>query len=178
MSRRLLNLLTVLSLLMCVAAAAMWVRSYRVRDVWIAFSYPGTPFTFTARSVVSDRGAFSVWRCRSDNAMRVVPSDLETWSRLFGVYWKGHHPFSHNDENWGFPHFGFAWNRDMFSGVVERWEVSVPYWAVVLLFAFLPLQAVAARVRDRRRLRGGLCAACGYDLRATPDRCPECGTVT
>jgi hypothetical protein len=55
----------------------------------------------------------------------------------------------------------------------------VPHWAASLALA-LPAAAWAARQRARRRrlarLRAGThCQACGYDLRATPDRCPECG---
>jgi hypothetical protein len=57
------------------------------------------------------------------------------------------------------------------------WVVAIPYWLVVLPTTVLPAVRVrAAVVRARRRGRG-FCPACGYDLRATPDRCPECGEV-
>jgi hypothetical protein len=50
----------------------------------------------------------------------------------------------------------------------------VPHWLFALAF-LSPLHGIWKTRRVRRRLAAGLCAACGYDLRASKDRCPECG---
>jgi hypothetical protein len=42
----------------------------------------------------------------------------------------------------------------------------------------LPTLWLLRRRRVRRRIRRGLCPACGYDVRASPGRCPECGSAT
>ena len=56
-----------------------------------------------------------------------------------------------------------------------------PLWPVAAATALLPLGWTALRLRSRlaarQRGRVGLCPVCRYDLRATPGRCPECGTL-
>ena len=62
------------------------------------------------------------------------------------------------------------------SGTGHATSLVVPLWALVLIFGVLPTWR-AIRWLHRRRLCPGFCRACGYDLRATPDRCPECGAT-
>src|SRR5688572_31476732 len=56
----------------------------------------------------------------------------------------------------------------------------VPFGPLALMTGVLPAACVARyglnRLRTRRAAAAGLCACCGYDLRATPGLCPECGT--
>jgi hypothetical protein len=74
---------------------------------------------------------------------------------------------------------GFQWGADLEkdSGVSKRFIV-VPMVAVAGLFALSPgaeLWRLGRRRQLRRRQQACRCPACGYDLRASKDRCPECG---
>jgi hypothetical protein len=81
-----------------------------------------------------------------------------------------------------FPGFGreAVYTTPIFVGERRRlteYEWTVPFWAIFLLTAAYPAAQVVGAMRRRRRFGHGMCPDCGYDLRATPERCPECGRV-
>jgi hypothetical protein len=95
-----------------------------------------------------------------------------------GWTWEQHAVAFEERSAWGPFRWEFADNHDGDS-VSERRGISLPCWLLALAAGAWPLTSVALLARRRRRLRRrpGCCRRCGYDLRATPDRCPECGAA-
>jgi hypothetical protein len=57
----------------------------------------------------------------------------------------------------------------------KSWYVILPLWIPTAALGFVGAQVWRRPVRRLWRLRRGCCPACGYDLRASRERCPECG---
>ena len=190
--RFLATVLCCLSLAACGAAATLWVRGYHVVDLFEMTeqtSRPGDSAT-TVYRVSSGRGvvAFTFTRRWSEHwfhrvhaggrpvayrSRRFTRSSLrpDQFNLSRQTLWQkaGFHHYSEAKGNLG--SFGRApqFNRS--------WGFRVPYWLVVPVTAIVPaiyLRRLAG-LRRRFRTRRGLCGGCGYDLRATSERCPECG---
>ena len=68
------------------------------------------------------------------------------------------------------------WPGDMRQMNPVLWSVGLPLYVPLVPFAIIPGVELRHWVRRRRRLRGGLCEACGYDLRGSMRMCSQCGT--
>jgi hypothetical protein len=189
MRRRLLNLLTALSLLLGVAVCVMWVRGQRSAD-WFHWTRTSEHEWRPETLVAGSDGLYVSHQWFSFDA----PGDARKYAARLGATSGFSHNASQPQEN---PYSGSFWNRIGFGMMPGRLRTDtassdgpyrsvysnthVPYWFVlVVLSAPLWLWLALARVRRvrARPARLGQCPRCGYDLRATPGRCPECGTVT
>jgi hypothetical protein len=182
LGRILLHAVTVLSLLLCVAMIALWVRSYWVQD---RLSFHSPNYTWHGRVVRQDLLTFhSEWGVCQIQQWRWTGKGPYTEE---GFGWERYPSFNHKFYGSPLNRLGFRFElisgdapsddevEYSVTGVNEGADIHVPHWAVALSTAVLALRLLHRCIRRRRRRTANQCIACGYDLRATPDMCPECG---
>ncbi len=62
------------------------------------------------------------------------------------------------------------------------YRIEIPYLLFIPATLIIPILQFRifprlVKRRENRHIQEGRCLSCGYDLRATPDRCPECGSI-
>jgi hypothetical protein len=178
--RILLTTTSVMSLLLCIITTIYWVRSkLLISDQLIHHSPRPSENTDAEISLQSLDGAIAL-RWNTYPTLHTVqigrsPRVQIRSDPLEGLYYFTQHypPDSISyDSFWkrlGF-HFGLPAPQRFEAGIL-----AVPHWFLLLVFSLLPLLRLRADLRSYHRRRLGLCPTCGYDLRASPDKCPECG---
>ena len=186
MRRRLFPFAAGMSALLCVAVCVLWVRSHWLIDT---LCYETSPTDWTQRlCVVGSAGGhlfISVNDCERHGFLSFREwelAEMHGWHNKFGeVTDESYADWSlkpGRDPDQRLVVFGFQgeWtDKDSF-GAVHR-AAAIPFYALFLLSAVLPIMWIRRRRRAAVVKAAGLCPSCGYDLRATPDRCPECGAT-
>ena len=179
MMRWVFNLAAIACAVTALLSAAIWIRSYSRLDS--AFADGGSHAYFLS----SARGYVGVIR---------QPTMHPIDGLNFGIYPIGSYAGSRlrmamenpNTRTLGPIRFGELVTPPALSNLTAGFRIlplpALPqHWLAVhdavfvALFSSVPLARLLWLRRRHRRAGAGLCRHCGYDLRASPDRCPECG---
>ena len=176
--------LVAVAAMLAAAGVGSWFRAFDVKVNTVVLAPDGSRYLSPVREAGTDRGRLWLeytraerveawarhprrldvscrWRPASEDARAY--RDAPPWLARLGVTWRTD-GYSYND-----PRYGAYESR--------QFALTFPYWPLVGVIGGLGWWiGRKPRVMRRRRSRG-LCAACGYDLRGTRDRCPECGAV-
>jgi hypothetical protein len=178
--RKLLDILTALSLLPFVATVVMWARSYFFLDSFkhrnqdtsrfVSVASLGGGLQFASCSGVIDDG----WGIGVESmALRGRPWP-ENWQLLTGYGTR--HDGRFLGLRLAYGDLGTLVPRPM-----PFWSVRLPYWLIFVLSAlpaFLGSRQVFNRLVRNRRIGRSLCVHCAYELTGNiSGRCPECGTL-
>jgi hypothetical protein len=202
LARYTFHLTAALSLVLCLAACVLWVRSHEHRDdITKRWADPQGP-AYRFRAMQSAGGSLSY-----TSSDQLVPADefarREEFDRQVVRNYEARHKVRprrgdgwrwttsrgrtvHQYQSAGFPRrLGFEADvvhrqlSDSPPMSMRATYLRMPHWFLALLTAAPPAAWVVRRWRARARRRAaGLCRSCGYDLRASRERCPECGAET
>jgi hypothetical protein len=170
LARHLITILSAVSLLLCVAVCVLWVRSYHSADnAYVTLgNYPFTISSLYGEVSLSsiDAGGFAYiflpdWRTQRVSELHVSQQRLsqQCQRKLLGI---------------GIGSFTFQagpGNTPMTNRVLV-----LPCWLIASILLIPTSTRLVAWGRRRQRRHRDLCVNCGYDLRASPERCPECAT--
>jgi hypothetical protein len=182
MRRRLFTLLSALSLLLCVATCLSWLSNCAAGWGWnIDFERTHSDRRGRSAYAMLESGGGICFELSSDRWTTNDPAELDEYRAMwsskdgFDGYWRPGDDYP-RPKSHGFIRGGFSLWRDVSRSTEKEYQLIVPCWFVILVAGLMP----GIWVFRKRRGSGGigsLCPSCGYDLRATPERCPECGAV-
>ncbi|HEY4328830.1 MAG TPA: hypothetical protein VGN88_03775 [Phycisphaerae bacterium] len=202
MKRRRIPIFSLISLVLCLAISALWIRSYYVCDnfTW-DFQHASKPHWLTQWAFASRTGCFDVGRIEygPDKPGWFLDEIFYTSDGTASGLSSHHIPKPDDDIMDSWLRSDFIWKRwgffsqdvvvapmidmgQIISPDVTGWQSTYPFWLPFLLTAALPLFRLPRLfffLRARRRTSTIRCSQCAYDLRAhhPGDKCPECGTL-
>jgi hypothetical protein len=160
--------LATLSLLISIATAAVVIRSWFAFDEFSRKTVNVSAGRYCETGVGWDQGRIFLWQYHMD----LPQGPTYTAWRHVVIPRRGLFGYS---LNW----LGFEQGGAGSGSRSGQWKwyfrLGIAGWPIVLTTAVMPVVWMWRSVR--RRPRRGYCCRCGYDLRATPGRCPECGRV-
>src|SRR6185437_11625488 len=162
MLKRVLTCCSALSLLLCITTAVLWVRSF----------YQASEFSIERQGSVHKFESWSggIW-CRLE----------QDWPDLTNVTNGNYEEPAYHRDFLGF--VSSAGREGRCIGIGNEWSLSstycrswrLPYWSLAVLTGVLSIRSLHWLITKRqhaRRSRLGHCRQCGYDLRASRERCP------